>query len=102
MVFILFPGTLYTPSLPNSWLAGRINFGKYQVIKVSLWLLWAGVILLSLSLCLQMLLSPSVVLTAVTDILFFIALLTMVTGIAGFLINIIPFDIDQLSTASGD
>ena len=78
------------------WLAD-VYFGRYQVIKVSLWLLWAGAILLSLSLCLHMLLSPSDVLTAVMYILFFVVLLIMVTRIAGFLVNIYPFRIHQLS-----
>ena len=33
VVFSLFPGTLYTPSLPNSWLAGRHLFWKVSSHK---------------------------------------------------------------------
>ena len=85
------------------WIAD-VYFGRYQVIKVSLWLMWTGAILLSSSLCINMLLSPNhesvqVVLNAV---FFPVALLAMGAGIAGFNVNVIPFGIDQLSTGSGD
>ena len=83
------------------WLAD-VYFGRYQVIKVSLWLLWAGAMLFSFAICLQMFLSPSDVVSVVIVIIFLVALLAMVTGVAGFLANSLPFGIDQLSTATGE
>ena len=83
------------------WLAD-VYFGRYQVIKVSLWLLWAGAMLFSFAICLHMFLSPSDVVSVVIVIIFPVALLAMVTGVAGFLANSLPFGIDQLSTATGE
>ena len=85
------------------WVAD-VYFGRYRVIKASLWLMWTGAILLSISLCINQLLSPDNqrVQTAVKAVIFPIALLTMEVGIAGFKANAIPFGIDQLSTGSGD
>ena len=83
------------------WLAD-VYFGRYQVIKVSLWLLWAGAMLFSFAVCLQMFLSPSDVVSVVIVVIFLVALLATVTGVAGFLANILPFGIDQLSTATGE
>ena len=85
------------------WVAD-VYFGRYRVIKASLWLMWTGAILLSISLCINQLLSPDNqrVQTAVKAVIFPIALLAMEVGIAGFKANAIPFGIDQLSTGSGD
>ena len=83
------------------WLAD-VYFGRYQVIKVSLWLLWAGAMLFSFAICLQMFLSPSDKVTVVIVVIFLVALLATVTGVAGFLANCLPFGIDQLSTANGE
>ena len=83
------------------WLAD-VYFGRYQVIKVSLWLLWSGTMFFSFAVCLQMFLSPSNVVTVVMFILYLVALLAVTTGAAGFIANSLPFGIDQLSTATGE
>ena len=83
------------------WLAD-VYFGRYQVIKVSLWLLWSGIMFFSFAVGLQMFLSPSNVVTTVMFILYLVALLGVITGEAGFIANSLPFGIDQLSTATGE
>ena len=75
------------------WLAD-VYFGRYQVIKVSLWLLWAGAMLFSFAICLQMFLSPSDEVTVVIVVIFLVALLAIVTAASGFLANSLPFGID--------
>ena len=85
------------------WIAD-VYFGRYRVIKASLWLMWAGTIVLSFCFCITVLLSPGNerIQMALKVALWPVALLAMEVGIAGFKANVIPFGIDQLSTGSGD
>ena len=82
------------------WIAD-VYLGRYRVIHLSLWLMWSGLILLSISYCLDLLL-PSGLYAAVNVIVLSVALLAMLFGVAGFNANVIPFGIDQLPTGSGD
>ena len=85
------------------WIAD-VYFGRYRVIKASLWLMWTGAILFSSCLCLNMLLSPGHEgFRMVMRVVFLpVALLVMEAGIAAFHANFIPFGIDQLSMGSED
>ena len=85
------------------WIAD-VYFGRYRVIKVSLWLMWTGAILLSSCFCINLLLSPGLgrLQMALKVVLCPVAVLAMEVGTAGFKANAIPFGIDQLSTGSGD
>ena len=85
------------------WIAD-VYFGRYRVIKVSLWLMWTGAILLSSCFCINLLLSPGLgrLQMALKIVLCLVAVLAMEVGTAGFKANAIPFGIDQLSTGSGD
>ena len=85
------------------WIAD-VYFGRYRVIKASLWLMWTGTILLGIGLCIELLLPSSHGWMGGTlkAVVFPVALIAMEVGIAGFHANAIPFGIDQLSTGSGD
>ena len=85
------------------WIAD-VYFGRYWVIKVSLWLMWAGTLLLGLSVCLSMLVSPDLQWVRITTevVLLPVTVLAMEAGIAGFHANAIPFGTDQLASGSGD
>ena len=84
------------------WIAD-VYFGRYRVMKTSLWLMWTGTVLLSSCFCINNLLPPThgwikITLTAVP---YLVAVLVMEAGIAGIFANVIPFGIDQL-LGSGD
>ena len=85
------------------WIAD-VYLGRYRVIKVSLWLMWTGAILLSSCFCINLLLPSDHgwVHVALKVVFFPVALLAMWAGITGFAANVIPFGIDQLSTSSGE
>ena len=85
------------------WIAD-VYFGRYRVIKASLWLMWSGAILLSSSLCINNLLPPTHgwIKVALTTVPYLVAVLVMEAGRAGFYANVIPFGIDQLLDGSGD
>ena len=85
------------------WIAD-VYFGRYRAIKVSLWLMWTGIVTLSSCLCLKLLLSPNheKVQIATVVVSFIVGLIAVEAGIAGFAANVIPFGIDQLPTGSGD
>ena len=83
------------------WIAD-VYFGRYRVIKASLWLMWTGTILFSSCFCINMLLSPDLRWVHIaTQVALAPVLLAMEAGVAGFLANAIPFGIDQLSSGSG-
>ncbi len=83
----------------SGWIAD-VYFGRYKVIHVSLWLMWAGVMLLAVSLCIKTAVGESY--TPVEYIILPIALLVIECGIAGFKANIVPFGTDQLQESSGN
>ena len=87
----------------GGWIAD-VYFGRYRVMKASLWLMWSGTILLSSSLCVNMLFSSNQEWMQATTkaVLLPVAVLAMEAGIAGFNANAIPFGIDQLREGSGD
>ena len=83
------------------WVAD-VYFGRYRVIKVSLWLMWTGTVITSISLCINVLLSPDPRWVHIaTQVVLVPMVLVMEVGRAGFLANAIPFGIDQLSSGSG-
>ncbi len=81
------------------WIAD-VYFGRYKVIHISLWLMWAGVVLLAVSLCNRTAVGESY--TPVEYIILPIALLVIECGIAGFGAIVVPFGTDQLQESSGD
>jgi len=85
------------------WIADAY-FGRYRVIKWSLWLMWTGAIIFASCLCLNLSLSDNQekLQTAAKVLLMPVALLVMQVGVAGFKANVIPFGTDQLPTGSGD
>ena len=85
------------------WIADAY-FGRYRVIKWSLWLMWIGAIIFASCLCLNLTLSDNQekLQTAAKVLLMPVALLVMQVGVAGFKANVIPFGTDQLPTGSGD
>ena len=84
------------------WIAD-VYFGRYRVIKVSLWLMWTGTVITSISLCINVLLSPDPRwVHSATQVVLVPMVLVMEFGRAGFLANAIPFGIDHLSSGSGD
>ena len=83
------------------------SIGRYKVINISIWLMWYG--LLALVIGLLLLLPNSYqcntalalnIVYPLSGILLSISLVLFSFGVAGFLPNILPFIIDQLSEAS--
>ena len=80
------------------WLAD-VHFGRYKILKVSFWFAWistAGLtILLTLSINISI---PSAVMTTASVLI----ILPMGFSYAVFMVNCIPFAMDQMPTASGE
>ena len=78
------------------WLADS-HFGRYRVIKYSMWLMWLGSLLLVINRIVHYLLPNNQFLDAIMILVVFC--INMVS-LAGFHANIIPFGVDQLPDAS--
>ena len=78
------------------WIAD-VRFGRYRVIYLSMWIMWAAIMLVAvISVVTQVLNSDSKVIQYVSVILWIVA----AVGLGGFLANVIQFGIDQLHDAS--
>ena len=97
---------MFLPFPIAGWLADA-KYGRYKVINISIWLMWYGLLALVIGLLL-LLPNPLQCDTALatnivyplSGILLSISLVLFSFGVAGFLPNILPFIIDQLSEAS--
>lgn len=78
------------------WLADA-HFGRYRVIKYSMWLMWIGSLLLVINRIIHYLLPNNQLMDVIMILVVFC--INMVS-LAGFYVNIIPFGIDQLPDAS--
>ena len=78
------------------WIAD-VRFGRYRVIYLSMWIMWAAIMLVAvISVVTQVLNSDSKVIQYVSVILWIAAAI----GLGGFLANVIQFGIVQLHDAS--
>ena len=78
------------------WLAD-IYFGRYKVIRWSMWTMWVAFVLATTSAVVEQLVdSYSIASTYVSGVLMVVAAI----GLGGFLANIIQFGMDQLQDAS--
>ena len=92
---------MFLPFPIAGWLADA-KYGRYKVINISIWLMWYGLLALVIGL---LLLFPNsyqcnTAIAILSGILLSISLVLFSFGVAGFLPNILPFIIDQLSEAS--
>ena len=104
---------VFLPFPIAGWLADA-KYGRYKVINISIWLMWWALLALVIGL---LLLLPNpllfhtnsnqcttdlamIVVYPLSGILLTISLVLFSLGVAGFLPNILPFIIDQLSEAS--
>ena len=78
------------------WLADA-HFGRYRVIKYSMWLMWLGSLLLVINRIIHYLLPNN---QLVDVIMILVVFCINMISLAGFHVNIIPFGIDQLPDAS--
>ncbi len=76
----------------TGWLAD-VYFGRYKVIRTSLWLIWAGMVATAASLCLRYVTGDSY--ATISYVVFIIALIAVECGIAGFKNNIVVYGADQ-------
>ena len=87
------------------WIAD-VHFGRYRVIRLSLWCMWLGQCLLSFMLLPYLLMpseSASVYMTnAIETVLFPLTFVIMNIGLAGFQANAMQFGIDQMVDSSSD
>ncbi len=81
---------------PIAGLLADVYYGRYKVLKVSIWIVWGGGILSLLAMTVEKMLPHHRSFKAL-QILFFIV---MLVGLGGFLANIIQFGIDQFVDAS--
>ena len=83
------------------WLADA-RFGRYKTIRASLWLLWAGFLILFVSFTVEYVEGDETWAGAVAFYVAFpISFLLINSGLAGFHTNVIPFGMDQMPHASG-
>ena len=87
------------------WLADA-RIGRYRVIRISIWCMWLGQCLLSVTLLpYQLLRTPTdatnYMLYAVQPLLFPVAFVIINAGLAGFQANALQFGIDQMVDSSG-
>ena len=93
------------------WLAD-VKLGRYKVMRLSIWIMWIGSVILTVTLIAQFTLSlnqthnydPRKALDASKWFLavIVIAYILNAIGVAGFQANVIPFGIDQMEDGSGD
>ncbi len=76
----------------TGWLAD-VYFGRYKVIRTSLWLIWAGMVATAASLCLRYVTGDSY--ATISYVVFVIALIVVECGLAGFKNNIVVYGADQ-------
>ena len=79
------------------WLAD-VYFGRYKVMKVSVWLMWLGSVCGTLLLVIHFL-SPHDVLKYISIV---VAYACSVVGSTGLIVNVVPFGTDQMVGASSE
>ena len=80
------------------WLAD-VHFGRYKILKVSLWLMWISTAVLAILYTLSIIRNPPSAIIKTTSM---IVVLPMGFSYAAFLANGIPFAMDQMPAASGE
>ena len=80
------------------WLAD-VYFGRYKIMKVSIWIMWLGSVGGTLLLMIHLFSPHDVVLKYVSLV---IAYACVAIGSTGFIVNAIPFGIDQMLGASSE
>ena len=83
------------------WLAD-VYFGRYKVMMASVWLIWCGGVVTVLALLIEYQLLSSVARTAVNYALVLPASIVTLAGYGAFIVNAIPFGIDQMPGSSAD
>lgn len=105
--------TLFQDSIPRllypltGWLADT-KFGRYKVMRTSMWLMWAGSVVLLLVLILRykytypLAHDHAALESGITIPALIVVYAVNSVGLAGFHANIIPFGLDQMEGGSGD
>ena len=88
-------GVLY---LFTGWLAD-VYFGRYKVMKVSIWVMWLGSVGGTLLLVIYTFLSSHDVLKYISIV---VAYIGTAIGLPGFIVNAVPFGTDQMLGASSE
>ena len=84
------------------WIADA-KLGRYKVMRYSLWIMWAGSILLTLTFILRYtLLIGEIYNISYTLPMLIVIYIINAVGISGFHVNVIPFGIDQMKDCSGE
>ena len=98
---------LLVTSLPKflyplaGWLADA-KFGRYNVMRVSIWVMWIGSVVLSVTQILEFALGHDHTNDYTFLPVYIIVYILNAIGIAGYHANVIPFGIDQMEDGSSD
>ena len=83
------------------WLAD-VHFGRYKVMMASVWLMWCGGVVTVLALLIDYKLLSSVAGMVVNYVLVWPASIMTMAGFGAYIINAIPFGVDQMPGSSGE
>ena len=83
------------------WLADA-KFGRYKVMRVSIWIMWIGSVVLSVAQILEFALDHDHTNDDTFLPVYIIVYILNAIGIAGYHANVIPFGIDQMEDGSSD
>lgn len=105
---VIFLEQVLTNSLPfillypvAGWLADT-RFGRFKVIRASLWMLWSGFLALFIAFLLHSLIRSDKFEEFTLFGVFPVIFVLVNVGLAGFQANIIPFGLDQMPTGSAE
>ncbi len=87
---------------PLAGLIASAYFGRYKTLYASLWLMWSGLMAITVILVLHSVLPDSESLQTVAFSGVVIAEVVYFIGFTGFSVNSLPFGLDQMPDASGD
>ena len=83
------------------WLADA-KFGRYNVMRVSIWIMWIGSVVLSVAQIMEFALDHDHTSDDTFLPVYIIVYILNAIGIAGYHANVIPFGIDQMEDGSSD
>lgn len=83
------------------WLADT-RFGRFKVIRASLWMLWSGFLCLFVAFLLSQLINNAKFNEFTLYGIFPVLFILINVGLAGFQANIVPFGLDQMPTGSAE